>query len=358
MRIKISTVLSLAFAICTSTACVDLEGPVDAALPESQVFAELEISTDAAVMKLNDTLQLRIYGIAMDNSHLDVDTRKVQWKSGDTLKVYVDTIGRLFAKALTINPVMVTARYSMEGMTRYDTTYVQVNNSAVIAKSVKLTLLDSNRVGANGISNPRIRADLYNGDAIIIRGAQIPFTAPANVRIGYLPAGGNMGEPVYEVANVKSLLGKFWVKASVTLYGQEVRDSVEFVGIYPAGISALWIMDDEAGGMVQYTGAGHNVQVCGAMTIMGFSEQQVDIVYSDSAESDGTCAPFTDAQVGAGNYGFNYLGETTNGNISGLQMMDMAIRKSTKPGRVDWYLRDAVTKKRLNVHGHYFVIPN
>lgn len=340
-------------------ACVDIQGPAPQPLPTNQVISELQIGSSAAMIEVGDTVQLTVRAVAMDESEIAVDPSMIRWGSSDSSQVYVDSLGRVIGKVQSTIPVTISAAYRHVLTTKFDTVQVYVTENRINATSVRIVVLDSNRVGANPLFGyPRIRTDLYRGDTLVLVGAQIPISATQPVVLIGAPNGGPDGEPVYFVSNDKSRLGKFWITTSVNLYGNEVRDSIEFTGTYPIIAPAIQVVTGQAGGIQPDTLAPdepiQNVAPCGIVVIFSLAMVPIDIVFSDSTASSVGCDPIAPESLLG--FGFPVHGDFIGGNVMTMPPFSVAVRRSNTTGTISYYVRDAITKERLPVSRYYRAI--
>jgi len=353
---RLAAVLALSVGIA---GCVDVQGPAPKSLAADQVLSQLVIGTDAVVMAVDDTLQLEVHGVAVDNSAIPIDAAEIQWQSADSAQVTVDANGWIVGKTATFFPVGVIAKYTYEGTTKSDTIPVVVTSTRASAPSARLTVLDSVNVGASPVfGGPRIRVDLYDNGALAVEGIQIPIATPAGVSALYSPYGGPSGEPVYAVYNYFNRLGRFWAKISATVYGTPVRDSVEFTGLYPASLP-LTILVANADGTpfpseYQPSDPITYVQPCALIQIWVSLPNPVDVVFDDSTASPAGCAPIPDDLLAQMGYTSDqsYVG----GNVLNLPWGARILRRSNTVGLVTFFVRDAVTKARLPISARFKAI--
>lgn len=343
--------------------CVDIQGPAPESLAASDILSEFKLSTDAIMMSMSDTLFLQGSAVSMDASERVVNPRDILWRSSDSGQVYVDTLGRVTARRSSEVPVVITGSYNLSGTTKSDQVSVYVTPTRIQATSVRLISLDSSFVGASfhGIGTPHIRVDLYQDDTVVLQGAQIPVTVPAPAAVAFTPMGGLSQEPVYVVSNNNGYLGPFWVRASVSLYGVKVQDSILFNGKYPAS-TQIPIASDGMGGVMPSEmlpdDPTPNLQPCGWIFIVVFqADRLVDVVFSDSTVDTDECTPIPNELLSSSRFGLPISGNVTGGNVTSVIRSGIFptlwIRRSNTIGEITYYLRDAVTKERLPVSGRY-----
>src|SRR5690606_5210360 len=115
----------------------------------------------------------------------------------------------------------------------YDTVSVYVTENRIDANEIKLVVIDSTRTGGYGTGGlPRVRVDLYKNGSLVEKGSSIPLQVDLPVTAIPDNTGGPDAEPVYRIRNDKLFIGYFWVRSSLNLYGNEVRDSVRFQGLH------------------------------------------------------------------------------------------------------------------------------
>lgn len=362
---RLHMVRSLYILFLLIPACVDVEGPAPIALSPGDILAEVRFPTRAVMMEMDDSLTLLPQVVAMNGTSLVVEPRQIIWKSEDSIRVYVDTLGKLTARIADDIPVKIIASYWRFGITKADTIPVYVTPTRIDATEIRLLPIDSSRVGSGiGFGKPRVRADLYKDGEVVVSGASIPMTVPLPVVLIYSREGGPDKEPVYLVNNDKGYLGEFWVKASVNLYGTEVVDSVLFNGIFPAGNLGITILPGNDGGITAIEMAPDAIvrsfQPCGWVSVIVSIADPIDVVFSDSAADGDVCAPIPEEVLIQG-AGFPVKRSIVGGNMLnighdssvGFLPFTQFLRRSNTVGSITYYVRHAVTKKRLPVSGRF-----
>lgn len=339
--------------LCFS-ACVDIQGPQVQPISEGDILSGLSVGFEAVMMVKGDTVPLTLTATAMDGSAIEIDPTKIKWKTVDPGQVSIDTLGRLIGKTTTALPVNVTASYTHNIVTKIDTVSVYVTESRLNASSIRLVVLDSNRVGARAIFGyPRVRIDLYNDGSLIQRGSSVPVQLPLQVKARFVENGGPNGEPVYEIDNDLSYLGKFWIKSSVNLFGTKVADSVEFEGLYPAAFKII-----PTGGLsckefcAWSRGFSEKilVQPCALIVIENFVVLggSLDILFSDSSNLGGECKPIEEDALKEGLKRFGTtlpVGQSIiRGNILGMRPYTAGVRRTRTFGEVYIGARSTETK--------------
>lgn len=333
-----------------------MEGPGLVSLRPEETVSQIMLNSDFVMMQLGDTLSLSVKVTAIDRSELPVDLEKIVWVSQDSSQVEVSRYGQLKAKVASNLPVRVIVSYKENLNTVLDTVQVYVTQNRLVGSNIKLIVLDSNRVGGAPsfvmLGHPRLRVDIFdNSENLVVKGASIPISTPAQVTSLFNPTGGDDNEPVYNIMNDAVKKGSFWVKSSVNLYGVPVVDSAKFIGLYPVTIGTFlfgnFIGEDGDGSIVpriqDTTKLAPQIQPCGVFAITNSTTKPFDVVFSDSL-SIGTCN-----ELDSNLFGVKVVG----GNILGLAPSMRGIRRVRTVGTVDYYLRDAVTKERLPVSGRY-----
>lgn len=335
-----------------------MKGPVFEDLDESDIIAQLRINTRGVMMLHGDSFQLSVKAISMNDSEIPVPPGEVTWMSEDSLQVYVDQSGKIHARDTSEAGVRIMASYRYKYTTRVDTIPVYVSDDVIHATSIRMVLLDSNRVGAGTTELPRIRIDLYDNGNLIKAGVVIPVdvTAPADFFIA--SEGGDNGETVIKVLNDNSLIGRFWIKSTLNLFGNEVGDSVAMHGIYPAVGSAVLLLSGSDGSvqpqeMLPDVSAPY-LQPCGLVFIANFHTVTVDVVFDDSASTSTDCSEVPDDFLMMNGVSPEY--SFTDGNATAIPPFTFALRRSSTPGLRSFYVRDAVTKTRLPVSGRYQIM--
>lgn len=345
--------------------CVDIQGPTSPPVAAEDVFSEFRFTTDAMMIKHGDTLQLNLVAISAAGTPIHLDPAKIRWVSGDSIRLPIDTAGRITSKALITNPVSVRAEYTHRLSTRRANLTVYVTNADLLVTSLKLVALDSTRVGAGMVivgqqdtsPLPRVRVDLYRGDTRIQTDVKIPVIVPPPYVATYIATGGPNGEPVYTVSNGGSGIGKFWMTSSINLHGVEVHDSLEFTGTYPVKVGEWTIIEDIYGNISMADPSSGNSrlaqQPCAFTRIWNLSSRSLEVVFSDSLAGPDQCNPMTESVRKSLRLTFyNWGGDQDGGNLL-LPPQTISIRRSITQGEISWFLRDAVTKERLPFEGKY-----
>ncbi len=341
----------------TMSACVDIEGPVSKPLAPDQILASVRINRPAVMMQLADTLDLDIIATALNDAPISVNPEKLRWISKDPSQVTVDSLGRVVGLTETPVAVEVIASYTHERTTKADTIPIVVTATRLDATGIKLVAVDSNKVGIDGLLQPRVRVDLYQGETLVMKGVQIPLRAPKPVALTFSLFGGPDEDPVYSVDN-RGYIGKFWINASTDLYGVEVADSIEFTGVYSSMAAALWLLSDEDGNFLPNEMPADQspplVQPCALVIAVVFTPRVLDLVFSDSTASSDGCGPIPPNAleiISLVPLGLNGVG----GNLLNMPPYSVVVRRSNTKGVVSFYARDAVTKERLPISRRYEV---
>ena len=339
---------SLLFVIM-GTACVDIQGPAMEDLGAGDVLAEVQIRSSAILVEIDDSLQIDFDLVAANNERIPYDQDNIKWSSTASQIVAVTNTGMIHGRAVSSGPIKIGVQYVHKYVTRTDTVNVYVTDGRVDANAIRLISLDSSRVGSNSpYGIPRVRVDLYKDGALVEKGALIPIqiTAPAVATLDRV--GGPDSEPVYRIQNNKSLIGKFWIRASVNLYGNEVEDSLGFTGLYgslTSGISIYTVPANNPPPIPILDTIPLNLnQICGVQLILNLSTEMVDVVFSDSTVSSTACRP-GDADFRG--YGLPFYGEFIGGNVASMPPMSLAVRKTNTPGVVSHTVRKSATKETL-----------
>lgn len=339
-------VICFGVAVCM-TGCVDIVGPDPQPVATNDIFTDFSFTTDAMFIRQDDTLQVAVQAFAINQSVIPINTKNVRWSSEDSSRVYIDTLGQLIGRSVGQLPVVVEARYTHGAVTRTAYMDVYVTAGAFSATSVKMTLLDSARVGANGGSQlPRVQVNLYDNNTIVQSDLRLPIKVPSPLFTSYSPEGGPDKTPAYSIGSSGGYFGRFPVKVSINLYGVEVHDSLEFTGIYPYQIASLFVGDDTDGGV---TGLEEELQLavqpCAVIPIVVTVTRPIDLVFSDSLAPSTGCDSLPSAALASLPGSTQYVGgNVTNILPDGFQVI---IRRSNTEGRIEIYVRDHITKEKL-----------
>lgn len=376
--------------ICISiflVGCSDIEAPQVGAVPPNEIMSQVRISTNSVVMQIGDSLQLSVTATSAAGTDLDITRADyITWSSSNGDVVRIDSSSGLIrgidtTAGVSVN-VSVTMKYAM--VTKRHTIPVYVTTDRIEVSEVKLIALDSSRVpygdgntvgvSGTGLTPPRIRLEAYdNGMPVTVSNA-LTLDAPTGARFTF-----DRDAQVYLVTAGSRNIGKFMVRLSGNLYGNEVSDSLEFESIYKPSyllpnfdFSWEWVEDPQSvWGHVQiadsvwilsgfWEPSRAVLQKCAVIVVVGtqldavtedlrpgFRYPPLDIVFDDSASiSDCESSPDIDT---------SRFEQALGGNIYNWSRHDKGvIRKSSTVGEVKWHIRDAVTKEVL-INGRYVV---
>ncbi len=339
--------LRISLLLALSVSCVDIQSPDLESLKPSDVLAEVNIRSAAIMIEQGDSHQIAFDLISVSEERIPLDQHAIKWTSSESNVVSVSGSGIVYGHAVSSSPIFVAVEYEHNYVTMFDTVRVYVTDGRIDADGIKLISLDSNRVGGPGkMGAPRVRVDLYKGDSLIQKGSVIPIEVdpPAEFRVD--GAGGPDLEPVYRITNQKILLGGFWIRASLNLYGNEVEDSIRFTGLY----------NESANGML-FSGIPVNprpipeldtvplriYQPCAILWITNFSTIPIDVIFSDSTASSTGCASAPANAVPATTL---FIGDFIGGNVINIPPMGgQAWRRSNTSGVIRYTVRNSATKE-------------
>lgn len=335
---------------CAVNACIDIEGPVPEAIDPGDAFAHFSFTSNALYIKQSTTLPLSLNAYATDGSPITMNPQRIRWYSQDSVRIYVDSLGRVTADSIIPHPVTVTAEYSHSTTTRRAEILVFVTANQTPAQTLKMIALDSTRVGGGGpeASLPRIRLDLYDGDNLILAGADLPVDVPKPYVARYVRDGGPNKEPVYTIANGGSGVNKFWVTSSVNLYGTEVRDSLEFTGLYPFKVAEVVFSETVTGDIVADNvgvDLDYRQQPCAIVRMWNLTSKPLDLLFSDSAATAMECDPLPDSVLKYYSIAGVPFSASVGNNLLAVPPFSISIRRSKTIGQISWRLRDPDTNE-------------
>ncbi len=375
--------LTLALLMNILSGCSDIESPtVDSVLPKD-ILHEVRVSTSSVRMKLGDSLKLDPLMFAVDGTQLDVaNIDQITWSSSNSENVTVDSSGLIIGWKVSASPINITVSVKYNLVTKTHRIPVYVTSEQLDITSIKLVALDSQKItsrtfpGVNSLRRyPRVRIDLYQEDSIVQSGLNLPLTVPPGVTLQYIPA-----ERVFYVFRTDGVTGKFNIKLSGNMYGNEVGDSLEFISLYSAysrhsqvGYKATFFEDVNSpfglgisiDSSAWYDAIDRSIsyimQPCAIIIfdVYGrelfdfvpllynqmFSYPKIDIVFDDSANVSDCNSSNPDMST--------YEPEVIGGNVYGWSPFKKVIRKSSTIGEVNWYMRDAETKEPIGISGKY-----
>lgn len=326
-----------------SAACVDLEGPVIEDLGPQNTLSQFQMNSSAIMIAKGDSIVIGYNLVSVSGDQIEIDPGNATWTSSDAIVASVNPDGTVLGKTVSAAPVSIIGKYRHNYVTRYDTVMIYVTEGRVDANQLQLVALDSQRVGAVfSYTPPRVRVDLYKNGHLVQKGATFPIfvTSPATGTLEH--TGGPDREPIYRIRNDKNLIGKFWVKSSLNLYGNEVGDSLEFTGLYGSSVTpfATYLNSPSTQVPILDTIPVLYFQKCATVNIMNQSvTDTIDILFSDSTASSDGCEPGPSL-----NFGFNDLGVFVGGNVLSIPPRSTAVRKSNTIGRIVYFARYSRTR--------------
>ncbi len=342
--------------------CSDIKAPDPIRLPPNELIYKLRFTTRAVMIQSYDTITLKTIATFADGSQTAVNSKEIVWRSVDPGLVSVDSNGKIRTFASTTGSINIIASYTDNGITKADTIPIYISQAKLEANEIKIEILDSTTVGALAINGtPKIRVDLYQDGVVSKEGAQVPVTVPPGIVVTQIPATGYPDVFWSVILNNKGILGKFYIHASLNLYGNEVRDSIEFTGVYSGSLLVPTFIQNMDGVV---TAAGLKpgdpmkyVQPCAIvkfLMLLPLITKPVDLVFSDSLPSgDRTCEEIPNADLKPG--GTLVRANQIWGNATGITGpgVVMVVRRSPTIGQITYYLRDAITKDSLGITGRY-----
>lgn len=343
----------------TCLACVDIEGPEMEPLGPGQILSRVEFPTSTVMMVKGDSHRIDLGIYAMNRESIPYNPDSIRWSSAEATVVKVTEAGVLYGLQVSDGPVLVTATYRHKYVTMTDSLSVYVTDGTVDVNKIRLVSLDSSKIDYYAMYGyPRVRVDLFNGDTLVERGAVLPIAvdAPADATIDY--TGGPNQEPVYRIRNTKSFIGKFWVRTSVNIYGNVVKDSLEFTGLYGSYIPGPNISDLPEGQAQISTNLDtiplRLYQPCAYVFLSNTSTDTIDFVFSDSLASPTGCAESTLHPMLSFSFGSEILGQFIGGNFIAMPPKSVATRQSNTVGIITYSVRKSSTKEIIPFFiGHY-----
>lgn len=338
----------LSFLLIIVSACVDIQGPEMGVFPDEDILAWIRIRSDAIMIAKGDSHKIGFDIVSVTKDSIPFDSQKIKWSTEEAQVVSVSSDGVIYGRDTSEGPVRIHVSYEHNHVTKYDTVSVYVTDGIIDANSLRLITLDSARIGASAVKAPRVRIDLYKDGGLVEKGAIIPVKVDEPAVASMDPTGGPDGEAVYRISNDNFLIGTFWIRASLNLYGSEVSDSVQFTGLYGSFITPLGFISDVSPGqqvpLLDTIPLGQ-YQLCALYGILNFSSDTVDIVFSDSTASSSGCEAGDISLVEI--FGLPTHGIFIGGNVNNMPPYTMAVRRSNTADRIVWSARNSTTKKPI-----------
>ncbi len=316
-------------------ACTD-SPPTATLSPADEVLHELLVTPMSLTMAVGDKVSLSAIARSITGDTLSIPADDpIVWKSLDDKIVSVDADGVMEALAPNENFVNVTATWQHGGTTK--STTVSVNVTAVRYPVAHLEFIpDSARTGlavytawtgltVNAVDRdgaflmlPRVQFEIHDtlGNVLSMDNSAIVFEVEYPRYVVY-------------ATGRKAGIGKFWVVASSIFYGTFIRDSIPFLGLYPADAQITIDRDSVARTFRSvFKNKTLEVQPCASVTFMAESQVPIDIIFDDPSLAV-ACTP-QDTEIG------NILG--LRGGYEGQQT-----RRFRAVGRRTWSVRNSVT---------------
>jgi hypothetical protein len=316
-------------------ACADPSAPRLDPVPIEDVLQSLRLEPRALTMAVDDTfaLDLTAYNVKGEEMPIDSET-SVMWTSSDGRLVQVDSVGRVIAIDTTDVgvPVSVQAFWTYKGVTRTDTVRIGVTPTRQPVTALQLIPLDSSRTASNtsfmismfmvaatrdgGIPVPNIYYSVFVNDHGENLGAwAFPF-----------------GDGLY-VAWLPPKIGRYYIRAAATVYGIPLRDSLPYMGLYPAETAVQIYRDTLSGAIISAkAGVTEMVQPCAWLQFQNSTLDTLDIIFDEPANVSGCADPaMQGAIVGGG------------GNILGIAPGAVGARKIPVLGKTRWTARLSVS---------------
>ncbi len=340
------SILSLLLMI--TSACVDIQGPEMEAFPDKDILARIRIRSDAIMIAKGDSQKIAFDIVSMTKDSIPFDPHNIKWSTEEAQIVSVSRDGVIYGRDTSEGPVRIHVAYEHNHVTRYDTVSVYVTSGVIDANSLRLISLDSTRIGASAVNPPRVRIDLYKDGGLVKKGAIIPVKIDEPAVASVDQSGGLDGEAVYRITNNNFLIGKFWIRASLNLYGSEVSDSIQFTGLYGSFITPLGFISTVSPGqqipLLDTIPLGQ-YQLCALYAVLNFSPDPVDVLFSDSTASSSGCDAGDISLVEV--FGLPIHGIFIGGNVYNMPPNTIIVRRSNTAGRIVWSVRNSITKKLI-----------
>lgn len=343
--------------------CVNFNGPKDKVIDPAQVLAEVKWSAEAVIMQEGSMLELPVHVISMVGTEIDLESiEKLIYLSSGPSFADVDSNGSILAYQSSPNPVNITISATVGDVVKSHRIPVYVTENTLDVTGVKVISLDSTRIGGFAPDSNRIRIDLYRDGSPVVEGVRLPLRHPSAI-IAQI-ATSNM-QYVYRIRNNTHYIGDFYISVDANIYGRNMRDSLKYTGLYPfrspdvtsLGFTSQVVFVPPGSFTFEYDSSRIRgtvfqtmkvVQPCAIISFQGRSgalapDTPVDIVFDDSLNSV-ECAPL----------GLTEYDDVRGGNIINWVPNSKTIaRRSSTIGVVNWYVRDAITKKPLDISGAY-----
>jgi hypothetical protein len=195
-------------------------------------MAMARVDQRAVVLALADSFQLTVTATSLVGTSVAGEP-VLHFASGDSTRLIARANGMLVPLGITGAPVPVIVAADYQGVTAFDTTYVQVTISRqdIVGLSLQLAPGDSARRGAGAMVTPATQFLLAGGGT----------TTGLFVRLE--PRSRQVKVYAQLMAVAAHTRGPAWIYASGTVYGTPVADSVQYEFTAPVLVSGYLYND-------------------------------------------------------------------------------------------------------------------
>lgn len=325
------TAILLCATSLTTLACVDVSVPKVTPPTEAELLVRVRAAQKGFLAAQGDTFRISLRATNLKGQLIEIAPEdSLVFISSNEDMVRVDADGLITAVKPTAGQlVTIVISLTKKSVTRLDTATIVVVPNPVSVASIKITPVDSTRLGVlSGQQFIRISAHDATGKKIPNLFIPIAFDRDFPQATGFIV----LTTIVYSAADTayrRSVLnfgffGDLWLLASVNAFGTVLRDSVKFTGIYPS-MQMITIDQHETLKTITSAQANQNflLQPCGSVMFSNATAEQIDIIFDDPSAVN-ECV----------------LGDET-GNITALEPGGMAIRKFRDLATRTWTVRNA-----------------
>jgi len=281
MTIRMSTLSSFlqrAALICAITGLAACGNEPTRAVPVDAKTIIWRLKSEprgAVVVAVDDTLQLMVGAINIDQGPVPVDPGMITYTTSNSSYVTVSPAGLLRAVRATppTSPVTIVASYKAANAVRADTTIVAVTAERLAIDSISFAP-DSARVPYWSSFSPNAVA--WGG------GVRLP-NVYIGLRVRAPGASATASQVSFSIPGTQS-----WVYASTNAYGHTYSDSLLVSVLYWSSQSVSFSDGPTSNSLVWTSAFGTYIQPCGTISWYNGSSAPIDITF-DTPEQTGRC---------------------------------------------------------------------
>lgn len=291
IRLFVLTTLSLA-------GCADLAFGPEAPSPDNALWM-LRLAPRGITMAVGAEQAITPTALNIVNTQIPIsDSSPVFYISSDDSRVKVTPQGVIQAVQATIStttlgpsPVRIIGSWYYNGVTKADTVYVAVTPTGPAEPVASISIqpgeypLDSTWGGAFGSKQISVTARTASGRVV----SQDSVYAYLWTSTPFLSTGRERMNPETRMLSLGGKTGPLWIYSEAMVYGQILRDSVQYTITHPVSFITVYLSPDPfMPGRVKVSPSDITIGVCGSIIFVNSLSDPVNIAFSDSA-TNGVC---------------------------------------------------------------------